>query len=167
MASKVLIVMGSISDYGALEPAWKVLGDLGIDFDARVASAHRTPDRVSELAHAARAAGYGVIIAGAGGAAHLAGVIAAHTTLPVVAAPVVVGSLGGMDALLSATQMPGGVPVAAVGIGGALNAGLFAAAVLAAQDAELAQRLTEFRQARAKKVAAADEQLQVKLGRAG
>ena len=161
--SKVLIVMGSDSDFDAMEPAWQVLDELGVGYEVRVASAHRTPDRAIELATQARDAGYGVIIAGAGGAAHLAGVLAAHTTLPVVATPVAVGTLGGVDALLSAVQMPSGVPIASVGIGGALNAGLFATAILAASDETFAQRLLEYRRARAEKVAAADERVRARL----
>ena len=112
MARKVLIVMGSDSDFDQITPAWKVLESLGVAYEVQVASAHRSPERVVALARAARDDGFGVILAAAGGAAHLAGVIAANTTLPVVAVPVVVGSLGGVDALLSAVQMPGGVPIA-------------------------------------------------------
>jgi len=161
----VLIVMGSDSDFDAMAPAWRVLDDLGVGYDVRVASAHRTPDRVVELATQARDAGFGVLIAGAGGAAHLAGTLAAHTTLPVVATPVAVGTLGGVDALLSAVQMPSGVPIASVGIGGAQNAGVFAAAILATSDDALGQRLLEYRRARAEKVAAADERVRAKLAK--
>ncbi|MEJ7733174.1 MAG: AIR carboxylase family protein [Polyangiaceae bacterium] len=123
MALKVLIVMGSDSDLDQLTPAWTTLQSLGVQVEVHVASAHRSPDRVLELARGARGGGFGVILAAAGGAAHLAGVFAAHTTLPVLAVPIVVGTLGGVDALLSAVQMPGGVPIASVGIGGARNAG--------------------------------------------
>jgi 5-(carboxyamino)imidazole ribonucleotide mutase len=161
--TKVLIVMGSDSDYQQLTPAWKVLEDLSVDFEVNVASAHRSPDRVVALSRGARDAGFGVILAAAGGAAHLAGVIAAHTTLPVVAVPIVFGTLGGVDALLSAVQMPSGVPIASVGIGGARNAGLFAAAILSASDPELAARLEAFRVQQAAKVAEADERVQEKL----
>ena len=108
-----------------------------------------------------------MILAAAGGAAHLAGVIAANTTLPVVAVPVVVGSLGGVDALLSAVQMPGGVPIASVGIGGARNAGYFAAAILAASDADVEARIESFRSEQAKNVEAQDGRVQAKLGKAG
>lgn len=167
IASRVLIVMGSDSDFDKLAPAWQVLGELGVDYEVRVASAHRTPDRVVELATRARAAGFGVILAGAGGAAHLAGVFAANTTLPVIAVPVAVGTLGGMDALLSAVQMPPGIPIASVGIGGAANAGLFAAAILAVNDPELAQRLATYRSKRADKVAAADARVQEKVAPKG
>ena len=117
--SKVLIVMGSDSDLEQIEAAWGVLGELGIAYEVRVASAHRTPDIVHDLAVNARSRGVSVVIAAAGIAAHLAGVFASLTTLPVVALPVAAGTLGGIDALLSSTQMPPGVPIASVGIGGA------------------------------------------------
>jgi 5-(carboxyamino)imidazole ribonucleotide mutase len=165
MPQKVLIVMGSDSDLDQITPAWKVLESLGVAYDVCVASAHRSPERVTSLARAARDKGYGVVLAAAGGAAHLAGVLAAHTTLPVVAVPVVVGTLGGVDALLSAVQMPGGVPIASVGIGGARNAGFFAAAILSANDAALASRLEAFRQEQTKNVEEADQRVQKKLGK--
>jgi 5-(carboxyamino)imidazole ribonucleotide mutase len=161
-----LIVMGSDSDLEQLTPAWKVLESLGVTYQVMVASAHRSPDRVVELSRGARAKGIGVILAAAGGAAHLAGVIAAHTTLPVVAVPIVFGTLGGVDALLSAVQMPGGVPIASVGIGGARNAGLFAAAILAATDPAVAARLEKFREEQAKNVEVADARVQAKLAAA-
>lgn len=162
---KVLIVMGSDSDLEQMRPAWTVLDELGVAYEVAVASAHRSPDRVVHLASGAREAGYGVVLAGAGGAAHLAGVIAAHTTLPVVAVPIAVGTLGGVDALLSAVQMPGGVPIASVGIGGARNAGLFAAAILSATDQEVESRLTGFRERQVAKVAEADQRVKAKLAR--
>src|SRR6476619_6863435 len=115
------------------------------------------------MARAARGKGFGVVLAGAGGAAHLAGVFAANTTLPVVAVPIAWGTLGGVDALLSAVQMPGGVPIASVGIGGARNAGFFAAAILSANDAPLASRLEAFRQEQSKNVEEADQRVQKKL----
>ncbi len=156
MVSTVLIVMGSENDFEQIAPAWKVLESLGVTYEVTVASAHRSPERVVELASSAAASNHGVILAAAGGAAHLAGVIAAHTTLPVVAVPLIVGSLGGIDALLSAVQMPSGVPIASVGIGGARNAGFFAAAILAASDPALASRIAAFREENAKGVALAD-----------
>ena len=165
MALSVLIVMGSDSDLDQLTPAWKVLDSLGVTYDVAVASAHRSPDRVVAMARGAREKGYGVVLAAAGGAAHLAGVIAANTTLPVVAVPIVVGSLGGVDALLSAVQMPGGVPIASVGIGGTRNAGFFAAAILSATDPALAARLEAFREEQAKNVGEADARVRAKLGR--
>lgn len=163
MALSVLIVMGSDSDLDQLTPAWKVLESLGVAYEVTVASAHRSPDRVVALSRGARAKGVGVILAAAGGAAHLAGVIAANTTIPVVAVPIVFGTLGGVDALLSAVQMPGGVPIASVGIGGARNAGLFAAAILGATEPEVAARLEKFREEQSKNVEVADARVQAKL----
>ena len=163
MALKVLIVMGSDSDLDQVLPAATALKEFEIPVEVAVASAHRSPDRVIEMARGARGRGFGVIIAAAGGAAHLAGVFAANTTLPVVALPVAVGTLGGLDALLSSVQMPGGVPIASVGIGGAKNAGYFAAAILSAGDAALAARLEAFRQREAAKVAEADGRVKAKL----
>jgi 5-(carboxyamino)imidazole ribonucleotide mutase len=163
MAQRVLIVMGSDSDYDQLVPAWQVLESLGVGYEVFVASAHRSPERVLAIAEAARDNGFGVVLAAAGGAAHLAGVIAAHTTLPVVAVPVVVGTLGGVDALLSAVQMPGGVPIASVGIGGARNAGFFAAAILSSSDPAVAARLEAFREQQAKNVEEADARVKAKL----
>lgn len=166
MARKVLIVMGSDSDFDQITPAWKVLESLGVEYEVQVASAHRSPERVVALARSARDNHFGVILAAAGGAAHLAGVIAANTTLPVVAVPVVVGSLGGVDALLSAVQMPGGVPIASVGIGGARNAGYFAAAILASSEPEVATRIEAFRVEQAKNVEVQDARVREKLGKA-
>jgi 5-(carboxyamino)imidazole ribonucleotide mutase len=160
---RVLIVMGSDSDLAQMTPAWVVLQGLGIEYEVKVASAHRSPERLVKIAEEARERGFGVVLAGAGGAAHLAGVIAAHTTLPVVAVPIAVGTLGGVDALLSAVQMPGGVPIASVGIGGARNAGLFAAAILSASDPEIAARLQKFRTDQVDGVVAADQRVQDKL----
>jgi 5-(carboxyamino)imidazole ribonucleotide mutase len=166
MTLSVLVVMGSDSDFDQTAPAWKVLESLGVSFEVIVASAHRSPERVVTLARSAREKGFGVILAAAGGAAHLAGVLAAHSTLPVVAVPIAVGTLGGVDALLSAVQMPGGVPIASVGIGGARNAGFFAAAILASTDAALAARLEAFREEQAKNVGDADARVKAKLGKA-
>ena len=163
MALKVLIVMGSESDLDQVLPAATVLKELQIPVEVTVASAHRSPDRVIEMARAARGKGFGVVIAAAGGAAHLAGVFAANTTLPVVALPVSWGTLGGVDSLLSSVQMPGGVPIASVGIGGAKNAGFFAAAILSAADATLTARLDAHRQREAAKVAEADGRVKAKL----
>jgi phosphoribosylaminoimidazole carboxylase PurE protein len=163
MALKVLVVMGSDSDLDQLMPAVDALKELSIPVEVSVASAHRSPDRVIEMARAARSRGFGVILAGAGGAAHLAGVFAANTTLPVVAVPIAWGTLGGVDALLSSVQMPGGVPIASVGIGGGRNAGMFAAAILSASDPELAKRLDAFRSKQAAKVVDADARVQAKL----
>jgi 5-(carboxyamino)imidazole ribonucleotide mutase len=155
----VLIVMGSESDLPTVEPASETLAALAIAHEMHVASAHRTPDRVLELARQARDRGVRVIIAAAGGAAHLAGVIAAHTTLPVIGIPIASSTLGGMDALLATVQMPGGVPVATVAINGARNAALLAAEIIATSDEALAAKLDAMRKEMAQKVQAADAKL--------
>ncbi|NMB77423.1 MAG: 5-(carboxyamino)imidazole ribonucleotide mutase [Myxococcales bacterium] len=144
---KVLILMGSENDRAAMEECRKVLADLGVECELRVASAHRTPGKVAELAVAAEGRGFGVIVAGAGLAAHLAGAVAAHSLLPVIGVPLEAGPLQGLDALLSTVQMPRGVPVATMAIGthGAANAGLFAAAILALSDPALRGRLETLR----------------------
>ena len=148
------IVMGSKSDYEVLLPAIEILRVLGIPHEARVLSAHRTPDQLFEYVGAAKDRGIRVLIAGAGGAAHLAGVMAAKTLLPVLAVPIAATSLNGLDALLAMVQMPKGIPVATLAIGkpGAANAALFAAAILALNDAALYQRLANWRAARAQEV---------------
>jgi 5-(carboxyamino)imidazole ribonucleotide mutase len=163
MALKVLVVMGSDSDLEQIVAAIAVLKDLAVPVEVSVASAHRSPDRVVALARGAVAAGIGVVIAAAGGAAHLAGVMAANTTLPVVAVPLSSGALGGLDALLSSVQMPGGIPIASVGINSARNAGLFAAAILAVTDSVLASRLVAWREAQTTKVEEADARVRVNL----
>ena len=141
------IVMGSNSDWPTMQAAAKILRDFGVPFEARVVSAHRTPDLMFEYAEQARERGLKAIIAGAGGAAHLPGMIAAKTTLPVLGVPVQSKALSGKDSLLSIVQMPKGIPVAtfAIGEAGAANAGLFAVALLAATDAALADKLEAFR----------------------
>lgn len=147
-ASRVAILMGSPNDYQVMKPAEEVLERLGVPTDVRVISAHRTPERLRRFLADAESNGVGVVICGAGGAAHLAGVTAAHTLLPVLGVPIDSSPLQGFDALLSTVQMPGGIPVATFGVGksGAKNAGLFAAAVLAANDPDLRKRLVEFRE---------------------
>ena len=152
---KVVVCMGSQSDWDTMQEAANSLKALAVPHDVRIISAHRTPDRLAEFARGAAAAGVAVIIAGAGGAAHLPGMLAAHTTLPVLGVPVESKSLRGMDSLLSIVQMPGGVPVGTLAIGapGARNAGLLAAQILALSDAELAKRLTAWRQAQTDSVA--------------
>jgi 5-(carboxyamino)imidazole ribonucleotide mutase len=165
MGRKVLIVMGSDSDFDQVSPAIDILQKLNIVTEVAVASAHRSPDRVVELARGARDRMIGVIIAAAGGAAHLAGVVAAHTTLPVVALPIGVGTLGGLDALLSSVQMPPGVPIASVGIGSGRNAGLFAAQILAVDDAGVASRLGDLRLKQAAAVLESNVRVQAKLAR--
>ncbi len=142
---KVAIVMGSDSDLPVLKPAVKTLNELGIPFTVRVLSAHRTPFEAAALAKSAREEGFGVIIAAAGKAAHLAGSLAAQTTLPVIGVPVKSSTLDGLDALLSTVQMPGGIPVATVAIDGAQNAALLAAQMLALADEALAEKLEELR----------------------
>lgn len=144
--------MGSTSDYEIMSQAVKVLEDLGIEYEKRVISAHRTPELMFEYAKSARERGIGVIIAGAGGAAHVAGVVAGMTTVPVIGVPIQTKALGGMDSLLSIVQMPGGIPVATMAINGSKNAGLFAAQILALTDSALAQRLQEFRKEQTQKV---------------
>ena len=146
----VAVVMGSQSDWATMARAVEVLDELGIASDVRIVSAHRTPERMYDFARGAAGAGYSVIIAGAGGAAHLPGMIAALTRVPVLGVPVESKALSGMDSLLSIAQMPAGVPVGTLAIGeaGAANAGLLAAAILATTDAEVAQRLDAWRGAR-------------------
>lgn len=153
---KVLILMGSDSDLPVMEEAAKVLERFGVGCRMTVASAHRTPERAIKLASEARETGIEVIIAGAGAAAHLAGVLASKTTLPVIGVPIDASPLSGMDALLSTVQMPGGIPVASMAIGkaGAMNAGIFAAEILSIKYPELAVKLAEFRREMAEKVEA-------------
>jgi 5-(carboxyamino)imidazole ribonucleotide mutase len=153
----VAIIMGSQSDWATMRRAAETLDELGIGYDARIVSAHRTPDRLVAFAKGARAAGYKVIVAGAGGAAHLPGMTAAFTTLPVFGVPIETKALSGQDSLLSIVQMPAGVPVGtlAIGAAGAVNAALIAAAVLALGDAGLAERLEAWRAARTASVAEA------------
>lgn len=149
---KVSIIMGSVSDYEVMSGAERILDDFGVPYEKRVVSAHRTPDLMTEWVRGARDRGVGVIIAGAGGAAHLAGVAAALTTLPVIAVPMETRALGGLDSLLSMVQMPTGIPVATVAIGGAKNAALLAVEMLALSDASLVEKLERFRQSQAEKV---------------
>ena len=151
----VAIVMGSQSDWETMKNAAAVLEKLGVAHDCRIVSAHRTPDRLVAFAKAAHLEGFRVIIAGAGGAAHLPGMVAAMTHLPVLGVPVESKALKGMDSLLSIVQMPGGIPVAtlAIGVPGATNAGILAASILATSDEALAQRLIAFRTAQTDSVA--------------
>jgi 5-(carboxyamino)imidazole ribonucleotide mutase len=159
MASNPLvgIIMGSQSDWETMKHAADMLTKLGISHEARVMSAHRTPDIVLDYCAKAESLGMKVIIAGAGGAAHLAGVAAAKTTLPVLGVPIQSKSLGGLDSLLSMVQMPAGIPVGTLAIGqaGATNAALFAAAILALSDKAVAERLKKYREEMAAKVLAA------------
>lgn len=162
---RVGILMGSDSDWPKIRKAADALDEFGVGYEVRVMSAHRTPDAVAEYAQKARERGLQVIIAAAGGAAHLAGVVAAHTTLPVIGLPVPTPDLGGLDSLLSIVQMPGDVPVAsmAVGMGGPRNAGLFAVQILAIADAALENKLVEFKNRLAAKIAEKDARLQETL----
>jgi 5-(carboxyamino)imidazole ribonucleotide mutase len=146
-ATKVGLVMGSNSDWEVMQAAAEQLKHFGVDFEARVVSAHRTPDLLFEYASTARERGLACIIAGAGGAAHLPGMLAAKTTLPILGVPVPSRHLKGMDSLLSIVQMPKGIPVAtfAIGTAGAANAALYAISILALHDKQLADRLDEFR----------------------
>jgi len=150
----VAIIMGSDSDWPVMKNAAQMLADFGVMYEAKVVSAHRTPDLMFQFAENAINEGYKVIIAGAGGAAHLPGMVASKTTLPVLGVPVTTKHLNGQDSLLSIVQMPKGVPVAtfAIGDAGAANAGLFAVSILANQDATLAEKLVEFRKMQTEKV---------------
>jgi 5-(carboxyamino)imidazole ribonucleotide mutase len=147
MKPLVGIVMGSASDWDTMKPAAKVLEEFGVAYEAKAMSAHRTPAAVMAWTGAAKDNGMKVIIAAAGGAAHLAGVVAAHTTIPVLGVPMPSKHLGGLDSLLSTVQMPKGIPVATLAIGeaGAANAALFAVAILALSDASIDKKLSEFR----------------------
>ena len=142
---KVAVLMGSASDQAKMEPAATTLAEFGIEADVRVMSAHRTPAQVAEFARTARANGYSAFICGAGMAAHLAGAVAANTTLPVVGVPMSGGALNGVDALYATVQMPKGIPVATVAIDGAMNAALLVVQMLAVTDADLARQLDERR----------------------
>jgi 5-(carboxyamino)imidazole ribonucleotide mutase len=161
MADQALvgIIMGSRSDWDTMRGAADMLDELGVAYETRVVSAHRTPDRLYAFARGARAAGLKVIVAGAGGAAHLPGMIAALTTLPVLGVPVESGALRGVDSLHSIVQMPGGIPVGTLAIGraGAVNAGLLAAAILALGDPRLEEALAAWRARQAEAVAEAPE----------
>lgn len=152
--ARVGIIMGSKNDWDTMKAAEEVLDELGIASDARVISAHRTPERLTRFLADAEERGLEAIICGAGAAAHLAGVAAAHTVLPVLGVPIDSSALQGMDALLATVQMPGGIPVAtfAIGKAGAKNAGLFAAAIIARKDPEVRKALIEFREAQSARV---------------
>jgi 5-(carboxyamino)imidazole ribonucleotide mutase len=155
MTAPIAIIMGSTSDWPTMEHAANALDALGISYDAKVISAHRTPDRLVEFSKGAADAGYKVIIAGAGGAAHLPGMTASMTRLPVLGVPVESKALSGMDSLLSIAQMPGGIPVGTLAIGkaGAKNAGLMAAAILALSDDKIAKKLDAWRASQTESVA--------------
>lgn len=161
--SKVAIVMGSDSDWKVMELSYNVLRDFGVEPIVEVLSAHRTPEKMLEFAVGAAASGIRVIIAGAGGAAHLPGMIASSTSLPVIGVPVSLANLEGMDSLLSIVQMPAGVPVATVSIDGGKNAGLLALKILATSDAQLLAKLDAFREELKVIVAAKNQRLRDSL----
>ena len=154
---KVALIMGSDSDWEKVSPAAQTLRDLQIPYEVRILSAHRTPQASAEFAESARENGFGAIIAAAGKAAHLAGAMAAHTTLPVIGIPVKSSTLDGLDALLSTVQMPSGMPVATVAIDGAANAALLAAQILAVYDESIAKKLAHLRESQTAKVLEKDQ----------
>jgi 5-(carboxyamino)imidazole ribonucleotide mutase len=161
--TQVGVIMGSDSDYDVMGAAAEALAEFGVAHEVRVVSAHRTPLGMAEYAQQAAGRGLKVIIAGAGGAAHLPGMVASLTTLPVIGVPVPLSTLDGMDSLLSIVQMPAGVPVATVSIGGARNAGLLAARILAVGDPQLAARMAAFQDDLAATAQAKDAALQQRL----
>lgn len=160
--AKVGIIMGSDSDLSVMADAAKILEKLGIEYEMRILSAHRTPDETAEFARGAERRRLCAIIAGAGGAAHLAGVIAAHTALPVIGVPIKSAALSGVDSLYSMVQMPSGIPVACVAINGAHNAGLLAAQMIALFDTEVAHKLAEYKESLKTSVLAKDSLLSEK-----
>ncbi len=157
------VVMGSDSDWSVMSDAVEALKEFGIDFEVEVLSAHRTPERMIEWGKAAAGRGLKVIIAGAGGAAHLPGMLASVTTLPVVGVPVPLAKLDGLDSLLSIVQMPAGIPVATVSIGGAKNAGILAARIIGAFDESLSKRLAEYTESLAAVVAEKNAKLKSQI----
>ena len=161
------VVMGSDSDWSVMSDAAEALKQFGIEYEVEVLSAHRTPEKMIEWGKAASSRGIKVIIAGAGGAAHLPGMLASVTTLPVIGVPVSLSKLDGMDSLLSIVQMPAGIPVATVSIGGAKNAGFLAARILGTNDAALEKKLIEYGQSLASLVAEKNEQLKAEISRGG
>lgn len=163
MSKKVAVIMGSDSDWGTVKKAVAVLKEYGVETEVHVMSAHRTPVQAAEFASAAKKKGFGVIIAAAGMAAHLAGVLAAHTTLPVIGIPIKSAALDGMDALLATVMMPKGIPVATVAIDGAANAAYLAIQMLALSDDTLSEKLEAAKVQMAEEVAAKDNKLQAEI----
>jgi len=149
---KIAIIMGSISDKPVMDKAADILKELGIFYEMKVMSAHRTPELLYEYISYIEKNNFKAVIAGAGGAAHLAGVIASKTLLPVIGVPIETKALGGLDSLLSTVQMPGGIPVATVGIGNAKNAGLMAAHIMAVENSEIRNKLKDYREVMAQKI---------------
>jgi 5-(carboxyamino)imidazole ribonucleotide mutase len=162
--NKVAIIMGSDSDLPIVKPGIELLKSFGIQIEVRILSAHRTPDHASEYARTARERGIGVIIGAAGKAAHLPGIMAAYTTLPVIGLPIKSSTLDGLDSLLSIVQMPKGIPVATVAINGSENAALLAVQILALGDEKLAEALKQYRISMEDQVLAKNEQVQKELG---
>jgi 5-(carboxyamino)imidazole ribonucleotide mutase len=162
MTPIVGVIMGSISDLKTMQAALDLLDEFGIPREAKIVSAHRTPAQMAEYAQTARERGLKVIIAGAGGAAHLPGMVASQTTLPVIGVPVETQALKGLDSLYSIVQIPAGIPVATMAIGGAANAALMAIRILATESAELAGKLDEYAASLEKKVAEMNEELSQK-----
>lgn len=160
---KVAVIMGSDSDFPTVSTAIKQLKELDIPFEVHVMSAHRTPEISAEFSKNASKNGFGVIIAAAGKAAHLAGVLAAHTTIPVIGIPIKSSTLDGLDALLATVQMPSGIPVATVAIDGAQNAAILAAQILALSDENLANKLLDMKQQMNDKIIKKDKELQSKV----
>ena len=161
--AKVAVIMGSKSDFSVVKPAVSVLKSFGVDVEVRVISAHRTPDEAHEFSATAINRGVEVIICAAGKAAHLGGVIAASTTLPVIGLPVKTDMMGGLDSLLSIVQMPSGIPVATVGVNGGENAGLLALQILGVKYPEIAKKLAEYKQSMRNKINADDIALQTEI----
>ena len=163
--TKVGILMGSDSDWPKIKKCADALDEFGVGYEVHVMSAHRTPQIVADYSESAESRGIAVVIAAAGGAAHLAGVVAAHTALPVIGLPVPTDTMGGMDSLLSTVQMPGDVPVAsvAVGMGGPRNAGLFAVQILSTADSDLRQKYKDFKSGLVDKIKAKDEALRASI----
>ncbi len=157
---KIAVVMGSDSDLEVVKKAKDVLDQFGVECEMHIFSAHRTPDEAKDFAENARKNGFGAIIAAAGMAAHLAGAIAANTTLPVVGIPIKAGAFSGLDALLSTVQMPSGIPVATVSVDGAVNAGLLCVEMLAINDEELQQKLSDYRATAKQKVLAKNAEIE-------
>lgn len=164
---KVLVIMGSDSDFQVMQQTFKTLQQFGVEYQAEVCSAHRTPDAAAGLASGAYDSGFGVIIAAAGLAAHLPGVLAAYTILPVIGVPIASGSLNGVDALYSIVQMPAGIPVAAVAIDGAANAAILAVQILAGSDGSLAEKLLQHKADLKNKVEDRNRSLKARMAETG
>lgn len=161
--TKVAVIMGSKSDFGVVKPAVSVIKSFGVDVEVRVISAHRTPGEAHEFSRTAKERGVEVIVCAAGKAAHLGGVIAANTTLPVIGLPVKTDMMGGLDSLLSIVQMPSGIPVATVGVNGGENAGLLALQILGIKYPDIAEKLSEYKAKMRSKINSDDDALQQEL----